>query len=250
MTDRHADPDALLDLALGHACEPRRGALLRHLTTCEACRRDYAELVAGVDRVLVAAPAADPPPGFDRAVLAAMGMSERTATAPGARPTSAAGARPTTAPGARPTTAAVARPATAPAARPRRPRRRALVLAASVAAAAGAALGAVVTATVVGDQPAAQVAAGTPMVTAGGDRVGSVATSYYDGGPVLVLDVAGRPGATYECRLVHEDGTSETMGRWTLGQDAATWVVPAPARAGGELQLVTPAGQVWATARL
>ncbi|WP_211489829.1 hypothetical protein, partial [Georgenia thermotolerans] len=138
---------------------------------------------------------------------------------------------------------------TGPPAARRRPRRRALVLVASLAAVAGAALGAVVTANVVGEEPAAQVSAGTPVLTAGGDRVGSVTTTFYDGGPVLVLDVAGRPGATYECRLVRDDGTSETLGRWTLGHDAATWVMPTPA-SGGELQLVTPAGQVWASARL
>ncbi|MFD1505517.1 hypothetical protein FE374_02645 [Georgenia yuyongxinii] len=267
MTEPHPDADVLLDLALGDLPEPDRGRLMRHVRTCERCGPEYADMAAGLDHVLVAAPRAEPSPGFDRAVLAAMGMA-----APLAVP--AVGHDGVAAPTAHGATAHTAHGATAPTVHgasaapphrrgsvgpgrhtttsaPRDRRRRAVALTAAVAAAVGAFLGAIVTAGVLGHEPASEVSAvGTAVTTADGTRVGTVSTGYAEEGEVLVVEVAGRAGAVYACRLVHADGTSEVVGEWTLAEDAATWVVPAPAVAADRLELVGQSGGVWASAPL
>ncbi|MFH5824877.1 hypothetical protein [Georgenia sp. AZ-5] len=233
MTDRHPAPDRLLDLALADVPGPEGDALARHLATCESCRREYAELAAGVDNVLAAAPPAEPPPGFDKAVLSAMGM----VTADRARPPSGRAGR--RRPGARPP----ARPGA------RRPRRLLAAVALGAALAGGAVgLGA---GGLLWREPAADLVAGAPVRTDDGERVGEVAPSYYRGERVLVLDVAGRPGAWYECRLVLGDGTRQTAGEWTLDEaGTGSWVMPAPEGGAVGLELVTRTGAVWATAEL
>lgn len=243
MTEPHPDADVLLDLALGDVPEPDRGKLMRHVRTCATCAPEYADLTAGLDHVLVAAPRAEPSPGFDRAVLAAMGMATP------APPPAVAGSG-TVAPPSWRGSRGPSRHTTTATARDGR-RRRAAAMAAAVAAAVGAVLGAVVTAGVLGDDPAGEVSAvGTAVTTADGTRVGTVSTGYSEDGAVLLVEVGGRAGAVYVCRLVYADGSSEVVGEWTLGEKAATWVMPAPAAAAERLELVGPSGAVWASARL
>ncbi|MHB1065549.1 MAG: hypothetical protein ACYC1Z_13845 [Georgenia sp.] len=232
MTERHPSPDELLDLALANPTGPRRGLLTQHLVACEACRREYAEVAAAVDQVVIAAPQTEPPPGFDRRVVAAMSTGTGTG---GARGSDGSGV------GAAATTTSPVR-ITA--------RRRVRVLLAA-AAVVGALVGAGAAAGLLGAEPEPQ-ALGVPVVTDAGDRVGTVAASRFEGRDVLVVEIeGGRPGATYSCRLVFEDGTSRTVGEWTIGDydQAATWVVPAPGPV-AVVELVAESGAVWATAEM
>jgi len=57
------------ELALGIAEGDERAAALRHLGGCAACRRLVSELSSVGDELLLMAPAAEPPPGFESRVL-------------------------------------------------------------------------------------------------------------------------------------------------------------------------------------
>jgi hypothetical protein len=57
------------ELALGIAEGKERGAALRHLGGCPGCRRLVSELSSVGDELLLLAPAAEPPPGFESRVL-------------------------------------------------------------------------------------------------------------------------------------------------------------------------------------
>ncbi len=69
------------DVALGLLTGEERAEALAHLEGCEACRADVAALAVTADEVLVAAPEATPPAGFDTRVLAA--LAERRSVAEG-----------------------------------------------------------------------------------------------------------------------------------------------------------------------
>lgn len=60
------------DLALGLLTGQDRGDALAHLERCEGCRAEVAALSGTADEILLAAPEATPPEGFDRRVLAAV----------------------------------------------------------------------------------------------------------------------------------------------------------------------------------
>lgn len=60
----------LAEVATGAASGPDRGRVLAHLGSCEACRRELAELTEVADEVLLLAPEHEPPAGFESAVLA------------------------------------------------------------------------------------------------------------------------------------------------------------------------------------
>ncbi|HEX5947217.1 MAG TPA: hypothetical protein VFY82_13100, partial [Acidimicrobiales bacterium] len=60
------------DLALGLLTGQDRGDALAHLERCEGCRAEVAALSGTADEILLAAPEATPPAGFDRRVLAAV----------------------------------------------------------------------------------------------------------------------------------------------------------------------------------
>lgn len=212
MTEWHPGPDELVDLALANPTGPLRGELSQHLVACEACRREYAEIAAAVDQVVVAAPQSEPPPGFDQRAVAAMLAGSRRAP-------------------------------------DRPPSRRRLRVLVAVGAVVGALVGAGGTAALLGREPAATTAA---VVTADGDRVGAVVAGSVEGRDVLVVEVDGAPsGATYGCRVVLEDGSVRTVGTWTIGAygNGATWVVPVPGEV-TTVELVAESGAVWATADL
>jgi hypothetical protein len=57
------------ELALGIAEGDERGAALRHLNGCAGCRRLVSELASVGDELLLLAPAAEPPAGFESRVL-------------------------------------------------------------------------------------------------------------------------------------------------------------------------------------
>lgn len=63
------------ELALGTISGAERAGALDHLAGCAACRQLVEELAGVADRMLLLAPAAEPPPGFESKVLARMGVA-------------------------------------------------------------------------------------------------------------------------------------------------------------------------------
>jgi hypothetical protein len=74
--------DLLPELAAGVAAGDERARVLAHLATCEACRGELAELSSVVDELVQLAPAREPSPGFESAVLAAMSPRHRWQPSP------------------------------------------------------------------------------------------------------------------------------------------------------------------------
>jgi anti-sigma-K factor RskA len=67
------------DVALGLLTGEERAEALAHLEGCEACRAEVASLAVAADEVLLAAPEATPPAGFDTRVLAALATQREAA---------------------------------------------------------------------------------------------------------------------------------------------------------------------------
>jgi len=65
--------DAVDELAVEGVDEPRRSELLAHAAGCARCEARLDELAAVADRMLLLAPAVEPPPGFESRALARMG---------------------------------------------------------------------------------------------------------------------------------------------------------------------------------
>jgi hypothetical protein len=65
------------ELALGIAEGDERAAALRHLSACAGCRRLVSELSSVGDELLLLAPAAEPPPGFESRVLGRLAAPPR-----------------------------------------------------------------------------------------------------------------------------------------------------------------------------
>jgi hypothetical protein len=74
--------DLAPDLALGALSGDDRAALLDHLGDCPACEGLTRELARVVDSLLLLTPEADPPPGFESAVLARIAAAEAPRTRP------------------------------------------------------------------------------------------------------------------------------------------------------------------------
>ncbi len=232
MTDRHPGEEILLDFALSDLDDHRRDDLTVHLSGCESCRVQYAAVVDAVDYVLLAAPRVDPPAGFSRSVVAAMGLG------PGAGSDDSSGA------------------VTSPPRWWARGRRHRVAMVVAAAAAVGLVVGAGGAVVVLGarTESAQEVlAAGSPLLTGDGTSVGAVQESRHDGQPVLVVSVSdGEAGAYYECRLVLADGTSRPAGSWALDPaGGGTWVITRPqdAQVVG-VEMVTDTGTRWATATI
>lgn len=220
MADPHPADDLVLDLALGAVPEPERARLAHHLSVCSACRSRYDEISGTIEQTLAAAPTVEPRLGFERRVLAAMGMEADHGAGERARP-----------------------------------RRRWLLAAAAAVVVLLAGIG-VVVATSGTDEPAslgALAPGASYLSTQDGDRVGTVTPSRFDGQPVLVVAVtSGQVGKRYECFLRMADGSRQFAGDWVLeSSPAATWVVsPPPQGDVTAVELVTDTGTVWSSASL
>jgi hypothetical protein len=62
------------ELALGTVSGAERAGALDHLARCAACRELVDDLAGVADRLLLLAPVAEPPPGFESKVLGRMGV--------------------------------------------------------------------------------------------------------------------------------------------------------------------------------
>ena len=74
------------EVALGISTGEERGAALRHLAGCPACRQLVSELSSVSDDLLLLAPAQDPPPGFQSRVLDAIASPVRRRRLHAAKP--------------------------------------------------------------------------------------------------------------------------------------------------------------------
>ena len=64
--------DVAPELAAGNLCGEDRAAAIAHLAGCPSCQQEVTALTTITDRLLLMAPAVEPPVGFDQRVLAAL----------------------------------------------------------------------------------------------------------------------------------------------------------------------------------
>jgi hypothetical protein len=200
---------ASAELAAGVIDEPDRSLLFDHAETCPSCRSDLDGMADAVDRLVVLAPAAEPPPGFEAAVL--RGWAEATDRSPGG--------------------------SSAPAARPRL---AALAAAAVVTLAVGVALGRLLGGIDPSDRPVAEapadLAAGQgakPLTMADGTVVGSMFLDETDPKTLVMVLTRAEPGERYRCLLVDAAGGERELGSWTgVGWHGGSWSIPLPPDAG------------------
>jgi hypothetical protein len=217
MTD-HCTEEELLELALSDLDQGQVEGIAAHLAICESCHQRYTAISNSVELVLTAAPSVAPPPGFSGSAMAAMGIHPQ------------------------PTTSAAKAP----------DRTWWLVAVAAVLGILAGAAGMGIVQAVDNQPESVQVAAPGAFTTADGEQVGTVANSFYNSEPVLVITVTGgaQDGA-YRCQVIMADGTRVDSGYWTLpAGETATWIVEAPAGEPTGMALVAESGQVWATAEL
>jgi hypothetical protein len=222
MSDRHPEADELVALALGDVTSDEQEQLSAHLATCAECRDEYATLADGVQQVLTATPAVAPPAGFSGRVLAAMAAAEG------------------------PTVTRIESV---------RPRRRMYVLvAAAIVLGLAIGVGGTLAATTIRQRVVAtdHVPVASQLLNSKGDSVGSAGLATWDGRSYLLINVTtGRPGASYECILVGEDGTRTSGGSWSLTDEYSTgvasgsWLVPLSGTLPASVELVTASGNVW-----
>src|SRR5262245_11912891 len=201
------------ELALGIAVGEERDLAIRHLATCQDCRRTVSHLSAIGDDLLLLAPEVEPPPGLSDRVLAGL-------------------ARPARRPRASVHRARV--PSERPPVRTHRPRVRALLAAAAVVVAVAVGAGAVFQATSSDRRLAADYrslldrAGGsfflvTPLEATGGGRVGTVFV--YEGNPSWVYVTMDRPttSRSVAADLVMRDGSTVSRGSGAIGGTNSAW---------------------------
>lgn len=220
---QHPDDDLLLDVVLGHAPADTNSQVACHLSECRSCRGAYEELHKALETILPAAPETTAPLGFESRVLEQLHLPQQTL----------------------------------PVRRPALPRRRSqTVLAAAAACALGIAIGGVGvysyehSAAGEADPSATSIEHSAELTTVEGEAVGWAASGYDAEGPVLVLTVEdGSAGATYTCRGVFEDRSTEVLAEWTVYDDQANiWVLEDSEEPLEALELVDESGHVWAQA--
>jgi hypothetical protein len=64
--------DLAPELAIGNLCGDERAAAIAHLTECPSCQQVVNSFTTVTDRLLLVAPRAEPPAGFEQRVLAAI----------------------------------------------------------------------------------------------------------------------------------------------------------------------------------
>jgi hypothetical protein len=218
VTEHPADCAALrevaADLALGSLQGSERGEALAHVAHCPACRAHVQELAEAVDVLLALAPEAEPPAGFESAVLAR--IDEERGDVPR-----------------------------------RRGRGRVLLAAAAVALllaglAAGFVLG--------GRDGSESELAWATMRSPEGDAVGEVWRYGGDDATLVVsvpawAEVEGEDGPRYTLRLALDDGDTVEVGDFGLGTGTSSWGVHAPVAAATieAVSVVDDTGRLWCT---
>jgi hypothetical protein len=198
------------ELSLGLVDEPERGELLTHVDSCPRCRALLDDLSATADQVLLLAPEAEPPAGFEARAVAAM--------APG--------------------------PVRVDDVRSRR-RRWVIAAAAAIVIVVGAVGVGVGRASSPTDARAkaldrvdvAHVAA-APLTASDGARVGGAIV--LDGPhPTLWMSLDdAHPGERYLCEVVLPDGSHHVVGVWAPKGPARTWSVELDRKTADARQLV------------
>ena len=215
--------DLLPELALGVLTGRERALALSHVESCPRCAEELAQLSGAADAVLVVAPEAEPPLGFEVDLLERMGVRHEPATA-------------------------VHR---------RRPPAWALAAAVAVAAlVVGVAVGwSVATSpprpsTAAVGTPSTGAAVASAVLTHGGQSVGHVTTSGANPAWMyMTLDDAPVSG-TVTCEVVTNDGVTHTIGTFTVKRGYGAWGAPLPVAPGDvhQAQVVSATGTVIAAA--
>lgn len=229
MVDGHVGcpgDEALVALALGELTGRPRADVLAHVAACRRCREHVDVLIATADRLLLAAPDAEPPVGFEAAVL------ERTVWAsPGSTGGSSGTGGSSTAWW-----------------------RRSGVLAVAASIVAVIAIAAAVLLLVARTERVAEAA----MVTPGGREVGSA--WIHDAEPTWVLvsvpgwevwETVDDPPEEYLLEIELDDGEIVTLDRVDLDGDDGSWGATTaldPARI-RSLSIIDDAGRTWCSAR-
>lgn len=215
----HPNDDQLLDVALGHAPARTDSKVARHLSECRPCRTAHDELHAALESILPAAPEAAAPVGFETRVLEQLHPPQQVRPAPWTR-------------------------------------KRIIALTAAAACVLGVVMGGTTVYAYEQSSSEGTESSASPaeysadLVTSDGEAVGWATTGYDAEGPVLVLSVdGGSPGASYTCRGVFEDHSTEVLAEWTVYDDQANvWVLEDSEEPLKALELVDDAGHVWAQA--
>jgi hypothetical protein len=205
------------ELALGSLTGVDRSVALAHLDDCGACRTLIKELATVADALLLAAPEADPPAGFEVRLLARFHRGD-----PAVIPA------PAMAPAPAPAPAHAGQGLVIPL---RRRLRAVLAAAAAVAVIAGAGIGVGVA---VAPHPATKTAVPEIRVAtlrsvatsnAPASSVGEVAITA--GKPSWVVMTFHKPGWSgyVEC-VVSENGQSKVLGSFWMHNGSASWAVP------------------------
>jgi hypothetical protein len=267
------------ELALGLLSGPERAAALEHLQDCAACRAQVDELSQTVDELLTAGPRAEPPAGFEGAVLDrfAAEWQQPSAELDQVASSDAGGAGDAGAPGfaAEGSPAAHSEPVGAPSAtgesglapvgsvRPlavsrrrrvaRTSRRPVQIAVAGIAAVLLAVAGIFIGRSLTGSSPAVRSAA---MVTAAGDHVGSVQLGRNP--DTLFVAVPGwapwgeAGGTNYRIRVTFSNGTSTELGPVQLSPGRVTWgtVTPFDTAQVRSVAMVEEGGHVFCSAHI
>lgn len=172
--DAHAE-----EVAIGHLEGPLRSELLAHVARCPTCHSLLDGLVTTADRLLLAAPEVEPPPGFEARVLAR--LDDDAADRPHAR------------------------------------RRWPLIsAAAAVMLVAGSLVaGALIADRSSSDDADDREATAAPIVTTSGDEIGSISLVYEPFAHVLItIDERGGGPGVRSCELQTPDGEWHRVGSW------------------------------------
>lgn len=202
-----SEATALLDeLALDVLPGDRRAALLAHLEACPACRDLLDDLSETADALLLAAPAAEPPPGFLGRVLEQMQGPRAASSRPGDAPNAADNIR-SIGRGGRP--------------RSRPARTRLLAVAAVAAVLLG--IGGLAGAQFGRSSDDGHELATVQLISATGADIGDVST--YGGAPAwFFMRLEGPlPNGVYQCVVDVDDGRTVPIGKLWASNGHGGW---------------------------
>jgi hypothetical protein len=212
----------LAELALGILTGRERVALLAHVESCASCAEELEQLARAADAVVLVAPEADPPIGFEVSLFNRMGVDELAARRRSLPP-------------------------------------RWMLASAAALVALGVGLGVGLSMgshRTPSNETAAPPSGARPAVTASlmedGTAVGRV--SLYGGSkPVLTMNLAESAAhGKVICRVVTDSGTTRRLGTFTVSNGYGNWVAPLwmSPNSVKEAQVVSPSGAVIAAATL